>query len=73
MCMWKTPQKAITPWLFVIAGACMFLAAFIRDEEGWVRWVMVTAGVLFLINALLQFVLRRRETRGRSASDDDVR
>lgn len=51
----------------------MMLAAIIRDEESWVRWVMLAAGVLFMINALLQFVLRKRDSGGRSAPDRDVR
>ncbi|WP_293696240.1 hypothetical protein [uncultured Agrococcus sp.] len=71
--MWRTPRNAITPWLFLVAGACMFTAGFIRPEDTWVRWVMVVAGVLFVINALLQFVLRKRESDDRSSSSRDVR
>ncbi len=51
----------------------MFTAGFIRPEDTWVRWVMVVAGVLFVINALLQFVLRKRESDDRSSSSRDVR
>ncbi|HIY65315.1 MAG TPA: hypothetical protein H9830_03430 [Candidatus Agrococcus pullicola] len=71
--MWRTPRNAITPWLFLVAGACMIAAGFIRPEETWVRWVMVIAGILFIVNALLQFVLRNRESRDRSSNDRDVR
>lgn len=59
--MWKTPQRSITPILFAIAGLCMIAAGLIRPNEGWVTVVMYMAGALFLINALLQFILRNRE------------
>lgn len=51
----------------------MVTAGFIRPEDTWVRWVMVAAGVLFVINALLQFVLRKRESDDQSSSNRDVR
>ena len=67
--MWKTPQKAITPWLFLIGGACMIIAALIRPNEGWVTTVFIIAGALLMVNALLQFVLRSRERRESGDSD----
>lgn len=71
--MWRTPRNAITPWLFLLAGACMIAAGFIRPEETWVQWVMIIAGILFVVNALLQFVLRKRESDHGSSYDRDVR
>ncbi|MGO1497695.1 hypothetical protein [Agrococcus casei] len=67
--MWKTPQKAITSILFLIAGLGMIAAGALRPDEGWISTVMIIAGVLFLINALLQWVLRSREQRERDSND----
>ena len=67
--MWKTPQKAITPILFLLAGLGMIAAGALRPDEGWVTVVMFIAGTLFLINALLQWVLRSREQRERDANE----
>ena len=70
--MWKTPQKASTPILFLIAGICMIGAAVLRPDEGWVTWVWVLAGSLMMINAMLQMVLRRREQRERDGGTDSA-
>ena len=59
--MWKTPQRALTPILFAVAGLCMIAAGLLRPNEGWVTVIMYVAGALFLINALLQAILRKRE------------
>lgn len=50
----------------------MIGAALIRPDQGWVTWVWIIAGVLFLINAALQMVLRRREQRERDGGSDSA-